>query len=519
MERSISSLVAVLVVFLAACTPSTQTSGGSVPVRPQIEQRATLGYSQILDSLDPHALAVNARRYEIFDTLILRDDQGAFGPAIATAWSLVNPTTWQFTLRTDVPFHDGTMLTADDVKYSFERVLDPANKLGYSTRISTVAGVDIVDRATVHLRTKAPDPILLGRMVQIAIVPKLYAEQVGLVEFSDKPVGSGPFKVKDWSRENALTLVAHDGNPFRKATLRELTIRRVSEPAGRIAGLQSGEADYIDAVPIDSGQRLTSAGFGLRTNIAGSSLGFFMGTMYGDRPMDAPTVDKRVRQALNYAVDKESIARQFFGGLVEPEGQVAQQITFGYNPAVRAYPYDPKKAKELLVAAGYANGFKLRAEAPAYVAEFQPIGLLIQQNFRDIGIDLDIQLHPDVTTQADKVFGRFLRPPLLGIRLTNAPLFDASVPLNYFRSDYDGGPRMFSNPEFDRLYRAQLTELESAKRLKDLQQAMVLLHEDPPFLWLVPTVAISAFNPKTIAVDRKWLDADTRIDQAFQRVG
>src|SRR5262249_40916146 len=138
---------------------------------------------------------------------------------------------------------------------------------------------------------------------------------------------------------------------------------------------------------------------------AGKSQGVVM-----DSVQDSPAKDTRVRQALNYAIDKDTLVKTVYHGLTKPEqGQVIQADTFGFNPDLKPYPYDPAKAKQLLAAAGYPNGFKARADLWLYTPEIQPTFLFVQQQFKDIGVDLELNVFNDAAKQLDYFYGRTQR--------------------------------------------------------------------------------------------------------------
>jgi peptide/nickel transport system substrate-binding protein len=320
---------------------------------------------------------------------------------------------------------------------------------------------------------------------------------VGSTEFGVKPIGSGPFKLKEWVPGDHITLEAFDEHPFRKPILREVTIRQIPDNSARLAGLRTGTLDIINGVPLDQSDQLKADGFDLAVLTAGSTLGYVMDTVMNDQPTTAPTIDKRVRQAINYAVDKDAIAKQIYKGLTVPSGQPLQAATFGYNPNVKPYDYDPAKAKALLAEAGYSNGLKLTLETHVATPEAQPVALLIQQNLKDVGIDLNVQLLTDLAVWRDKLYDPTKqRAPLFFSSFSNSPAMDADLSLTWFWSK--NPTRNYNDPEFDRLYEASRTEMDPAKRLDLLQQATARLHEEAPYLWIVESPVVVAFAPKKI---------------------
>lgn len=516
MGRCLATVMTLVGLIGVACAPTTPVAPGSgVSDRTApIEQVAVVATSTLSGPLDPNAnLPVN-RLYDMFDNVVMLDVKtGEPLPAIATAWKVLNPTTWQLTIRSDLTFHDGTKLTARDVKFTFDRSLDPSLRLALGTRLTTVDRVEVIDDATVNVITKAPDPILLRRLTTMSVVPESYVTRVGNEQFALNPIGTGPFKFKEFVPNDRLVLTGYADHAFRKPKLRELIIRAIPEASARVNGLLTGEVHLAYFIPIDQHDRLRDRGMAAQVSNFGTSIGFWMDTVSGDRPVESPLADKRVRQAINYAVDKESIAKQIFRGLTQPEAQLAQPVTFGYDPSLKPYPYDPTKARSLLAEAGYANGFKIKAETTVAIAEFVPIGLLIQQNLRDVGIDLDFVPMTDQAAWTDKVYGRQPRADLFGIPLQNSPAMDLDFSIGWFWSKQPPATRHYNNPEFDRYYEPSRTEMDPEKRRQLLQKASAVLLEDPAWLFLVPSATVRGYDPKKIDLGTLGGDGGIRFDQ------
>jgi peptide/nickel transport system substrate-binding protein len=175
---------------------------------------------------------------------------------------------------------------------------------------------------------------------------------------------------------------------------------------------------------------------------------------------------------------------------------LAQEVTFGYNPNVKPYPYDPAKAKQLLAEAGYASGFKTKMETATVLAEIQPMALLVQQNLKDVGIEVEIATL-ETAVWRDKFYNLQPRAPIYFIPLNNSPFWDADASLNWFWSKNTSN-RHYNNPAFDAAYEASRVEIDVNKRRDALQRAIAVMSEDPPFLWMVSSAGASAFNPKKL---------------------
>jgi peptide/nickel transport system substrate-binding protein len=201
-----------------------------------------------------------------------------------------------------------------------------------------------------------------------------------------------------------------------------------------------------------------------------------------------------VRQAINYAIDKETIVQTLFGGLTEVSpGQHFQPFTFGYNPDVEAYPYDPDKARELLAEAGYPDGFTLNFETTDGRAPLdKAVAEIAAAYLADVGITAEIEL-----IDTEEYLARFhdptLRSPLRQGFWAYVPLLDADLVLTWFQCDQ---PREWHcDPEYDEAYQASVTELDPAKRLALLQEAIKLVHDNPPDVYLFAFPDIFGLSP------------------------
>ncbi|MFN8533076.1 MAG: ABC transporter substrate-binding protein [Dehalococcoidia bacterium] len=505
MIRLFSRLVVLLTVVGMACAPSAP--GGSVPVpeaKPAVPQRFVWGSASFVPTLHPFiSIQGSQRRFDIYDTVLAQNADGSVGPAVATSWRTVDPLTWEFKIRQDLRFHDGVAMTAEDVKFSIERANDPAKKYAISGRLGTFGQTTIVDPTTVRVGTKTPDPLFPKRIMLISILPKAYLERVGDDGFQNAPIGTGPFRVAEWKEQGHLTVVAMPEHPYRKATLTQATIRFIPEPSARQAGLRTGDLDYADAIPLEQGPAFQSAGFKLLAYDSGSSAGYTMDTVILDQPTPLPTRDKRVRQAINYAVDKDSIAKNIYRGYTKPEQcQLVQPETFGFNPRLKPYPYDPAKAKQLLAAAGYPNGFKLELRGQRTSAEAEPLALFVQSQLKDVGIEVEYQVI-DPSTYRDLFYGDRTRPGLFVHGLTNRPAFDADFALTWFSGTNVGGTRHYDNAEFDRAYLASQQEMNEARRLELLQKALEIFCEDPPYLFLVQLASMAVHQASVDGIERR----------------
>lgn len=302
--------------------------------------------------------------WQVYDTLYGFDAAGNLMPRMASAVAVsVDGLDYAFTLRRGIVFHNGDALTVDDVKYSMERILDPTVK---STRrvyfAPVVKSVDASgDVVTIHL--SRPDGAFLNKVAGfLFVVPRAYTTRLGTPEaFAAAPVGSGPFKVKEFKVGQFLELERHDrywGNQIgEKPGLRDILLRFVPEPSARVNALLSGEVDLAVVVPLQDTVRLQSdPGLDVVINPNGGPLHIRLYSNVQGQPL----AKREVRQALIAAIDAEAIVK----GVLHGQGSRMGSFISKYYPYggddLPPVPYDPAKAKALLARAGYPNGFDLR---------------------------------------------------------------------------------------------------------------------------------------------------------------
>lgn len=357
--------------------------GAAVQAEAQAKDTLVVALVSHPPTLDPHmhfervGILVNIN---MFDSLLHKTAKLAYEPSLATSWKALSDTVWEFKLRHGVKFHNGETMTAEDVKYSFERVLDPKKKSPQYGNVRAIKEVRITAPDTIQLVTDKPFPLLLERLVFFPIVPKKHVEKVGDQAFGESaPVGTGPWKFVEWKRDQYIRLEAFDGHWRGKPPFKVLVFRAIPEVATQIAELKTGGVDIIRNVSADLVPDLKAHP---QTYVTAAPI---LRVHYVAFDMRQPPFDKKaVRQAANYAIDRQAIIQKMMAGLGQQVATVVQPAAFGYDPEVKPYPYDPKKAKELLAQAGYPNGVDITLHS-AFV-EFRPVFEAICQMLTDVGI-------------------------------------------------------------------------------------------------------------------------------------
>ncbi|MDR5836022.1 ABC transporter substrate-binding protein [Caballeronia sp. LZ034LL] len=313
-------------------------------------------------NLDPQvAPSVDSAKFawNVFDTLYGFDRTGQLVPRLATAYKQSDDgLTWTFTLRSGVTFQNGDPFTAKDVKYSLERVLDPATR---STRrpyfINTVESVSAPDDRTVVFRLARRDGAFLNKIAgYLYIVPQKYTQSLPNPEaFALAPVGTGPYRVASRTVGQSLVLQRYDGFWGARPAIATIRYRFIGEPASRVNAVVNGEADVAAEVSANDAERLRADNQVSVISVPGGSP--LHVRIYSNDPK-TPLSKRDVRLALNYAIDRDAIIKSVFRGAAAPlASTIPSSYPYGSNPDLKPFPYDPAKARQLLAQAGYPKGF------------------------------------------------------------------------------------------------------------------------------------------------------------------
>jgi peptide/nickel transport system substrate-binding protein len=374
-----------------------------VPVAAQTANTLVIDTTTEAESLDP-ALVTQASGASIissiFDNLIERDYTGALVPMLAESWSFPDPTTVEFKLRQGVTFQNGEPFNAAAVKYSIDRMLDPSlNSPQAGGWPRTWVGSEIVDDYTIRFHFSAPEATIFDALAQdAAIVPPNYYSSNSEDYLAQHPVGTGPFKFVEAVQDDHTTLAANPtywGANTYKGSPRVQTVifRPVPDAGTRMADLLNGTADMIlDVSPDDLDTLHARAGDGYQV-VTGNAAKLQFIEFMPRQPTD-PLADRRVRQALNLAVDVNAIVTNLLHGLGDRQSSPIMEGALGYDPTLAAYAYNPTFARQLLASAGYPNGFNATmdlassdnpAEALAVIGQLQQVGVNVTPRTLELG--------------------------------------------------------------------------------------------------------------------------------------
>lgn len=301
--------------------------------------------------------------HHVWDTLVYRDpDTFQLKPLLATSWRNIDDTSIDFELRPNVRFHDGSRFGADDVLYTVDLVTR-GNNLAVPSNYSFLAGAEKLDETRVRLKLRRVFPAALEYLAMVLpIYPREYRERVGPAQFSQTPVGTGPYRASRGDGTVGIDLERNEDyfdGPKGKPAIRRIAIYEVGDAASELAWLLNGQADWIWNFSADQLQMLATVPVLQVMTSESMRVGFVNMDAAGRTGADNPFTEQKVRQAVVHAVDRQAIARQFMPGGSRVLDAPCYPTQFGCDQAVaKRYDYDPAKARALLAEAGYKEGFE-----------------------------------------------------------------------------------------------------------------------------------------------------------------
>jgi peptide/nickel transport system substrate-binding protein len=411
--------------------------------------------------------------------------------------------TYTFKLRQGVTFHDGTPFNADAVKMTYQRLYDKTfahydatNTSGFF--LAGMKSVDAPDESTVKFTLGAPNAAFmeLSNIYAGRILSPKAIQGVPATQWAETDNGSGPFTLTSWEKGVKVELARNDNYWGTKPGLKTLIFRPIPEPTARVAALLNGEVDMIVVVPPDSISQIKADS--TLTYQQGPSLHYwFIQLNTKAKPFD----DVRVRQAVNYAVDKDGLANNILQGSAVPATQPMPAANWSYNPDIKGYPYDPAKAKKLLTDAGYGDGFKTKMIIPqSGSGMIIPVQMneYIQGNLRDVGITVDIQSYEWVSYLG--VWAKGLTPEI-GVAnqsvMASEPYFVNFLFSSAFVPEKGGfNIGYYSNPAVDKLLTDALATSDREARKQLYWQAWEKITDDAPWIFVVNDLQPMAFKTK-----------------------
>jgi len=436
-------------------------------------------------------------------------DSLGFLPELAIRWEKTAPDTLRVHLRRGVRFTNGEEFNAHSARYSLEQMLQ-ARALAFF--VSALRGVEVVDLYTVDVKAKGPtsERLMLTALAMGSFqYPPVYTEQVGLLRgFCQRPVSTGPFKLIEWVKDDRVVFEANPDYWGGAPRIRRLIIRPIPEGAARVAALQAGDIDIATLLPLDAYERVAGDPSLTAYSIRGMRV---FGLMLAQK-WEGPLRDRKVRQALQYAIDTNALIRSLLKGRARRlEGQPLTPEYFGYQHDLKATPYDPERAKKLLAEAGYPAGFQVTFKYPhgrypqdkelseAIAAQLLKVGIRTQQVVMEPG---EFLTQLSQLGLRDMFFFGTLPPPDAHFMLTQY--------VCNFRYAY------WCRPDFDQLMAKAGATADDRERLRLYREMLLLMQDDPPHVPLFAQSDLYA-TAKNVAGWRPYKDQSLYLAKAYKR--
>ena len=494
-------------------------------------QTLTIGVRGGPDSIDPHFTATGSHAESlkhVFDTLVWSGDGLELEPRLAESWKAINDNTWEFKLRRGVKFHDGSDFTAQDVKFSIERIPTVSGPNPTTIYVRRVKEAKVIDPYTLHVVTDGAAPTLPNDFIRLFIVSSkaaagLTKENANEAFNSGKAaIGTGPYKYVSWQPKGDLVLVRNDAFWGPKEPWARHVRKEIANDAARVAQLKAGQLDLITRVP-DTDVAALKRDPKLTVETIDTVYVFNVEMDMRDKANNVtakdgsplaknPFQDLKVREAIDLAIDRKALAEVAMEGMGKPVNQMVTPSIFGFNKALGERKYDPAAARKLLAEAGYPNGFKLQF---SFTQDRLPgdrqVGTSIAQMLAAIGIDAQANAQPAAVFFPARTRGDYSMSMSGWGTLTG----EAHYTLSSLAHSNDKDRKMgafnvlgYKNPVMDKLLQDAAVEMDLAKRRKFLEDANALVEKDRQRLPIVAVGSAWAMQKDKVTIKPR-VDEDT----------
>ena len=447
---------------------------------------------------NPSAAIKRVVHYNLLEGLLKVDRNGRVVPALAKSYSISKDgKEYTFVLHSGIKFHDGSPCTAEDVKFSLERLLDPKTAAPYRMYYESIESIQAVDPTTVKFKMKKVDSNFLFNMARgdAVIVSKQSVDRL-----KSAPVGTGPFKFAEWKRGDSVTMIKYP-EYYRKGIpyLDKVTFRFISDPSAQLAALRAGDVDVIayDLAPENAPALEKDARF--KVLKGNTTTDVIMAMNHSRKPFNDP----KVRQAITLAIDRKAVIQGAVAGYGTPIGSHMDPTNPYYVDVSRLYPYNPEKARQLLAEAGYPTGFGAVLKLPEPYAYARRSGEVIADQLSKVGIKLIIEVIP-MGQWVDRVFKNAEYDLTV---MGHAEPFDIEI---YGRSNYYF---RYNNPKFQELLKKAEAEMNEPARKKIYEQAQRTLADEFVNVYLFINPALPAMKKEVM---NWWKDYPTIVVDASE---
>lgn len=482
------TLIMSIILILSACTTTKPSEGQkSNESEPKI---LTISVGPDLMTWDIHnhmTTTTETIHVHVFDYLFMRDAKGEIQPHLAKSYKQIDPLTIEIELNEGIKFHNGDELTAEDVKFTFDRVISDETLRSYND-YKTIKEVKVISPTVVQFVTNEPDPMFLSRISRQAsgILPKKYIEEVGMEEFLKKPVGSGPYTFKEWKKDDRVVLVKNE-NYFKEVANEwdEIVFKAIPEDSTRVAELLTKSVDIISNVSPNDWKRIEDNEYTKVINgISNRTYMLFLRTQ-----KEWPTHDVRVRQAIDYAIDKQAIVDSVLNGGATVSLTRVNKGNLGVDESLIGQShYDPEKAKQLLKEAGFEKGLEIELSGPTgrYLKDREVLQLVAGM-LEEVGIKTNMNLlkwgpFVELREQQKHKDGYLIA---LG-----SSFFDAGQSLDYYGTERSESINGYSNEKIDQLLTEAAESMDENKRIENYKEIQKMVIDEVP---LIPLFQVDQF--------------------------
>lgn len=511
----ICSIFAIL--SMSGCATSEPTKpkdneATETPASAAEDRTLTIGLSIDMSSFDIHdhnSTSTEAIHANMFNYLIKKDPEGNFESDLAETYENTSDYVWEFKLKEGVTFHNGDPLTAEDVKFTLERVANDESLIENS-HYKQIKEVEVIDDLHFNIITHDLEPILLNRLSRIGsgILPKDYIEEHGWDHFYENPIGSGPFQFIEWSKDSEIVFEAYDDYFEGKSEdWDKLVFRVIPEDTTRVGELLTGGIDLAMNIPSQEWERINN---NEGTSVA-STRSQRVAMLFLRMEDEYATSDARVREAIDLAIDNKALTEFVLGGGAVPvRTRVTPGNTGAHEGLYDTFLYDPDRAEELLKEAGYENGVDITFHAGIRYTKDRDLMEMIAGMLTDVGFNVNLDLLEwsnfvelrNGVTYEDMYF----------IAFGNSQ-FDASLALDQLRTERAMELQGYSNPEVDELMDKANVNMDPEERTEQYKQVQEMIAEERPFIYLYNEMSNYGVSDRidfTPRLDEMWYAIDIK---------
>ncbi len=439
-----------------------------------------LGITPAAAHLDPRivlGMPNYSHVWHVYESLVWRDEKMETIPWLAEKYEQVDPKTMKLTLRKGVKFHNGEEFNGETVKWTLDNIRAPESKSLWKSMIAPIAEVKILDSHTVNLINSEPNRALLRNLAVIPMMSPKAVQEMG-DKIATQPVGTGPYRHVDYVPGSHTTIEASPDYWGKKGLTKTLKWRFIVEDGTRIASLEAGETVFANNIPPDQVDRVKKIA---NADVVQSTTARIV--YCGIRCDRKPWSDVRLRQAMNYAINKDAIVKDIMRGFGQVANSPLAPMIFASSTELKPWPYDPNKAKALLKEAGYGGEpLNFGIANGRYIADKQ-IGEAITGYLQEVGIKVQPDA-PEFGTMIAEVFKNDKTKYDMHMLAWGVINMEPDYQLKeHFHSRYSLRTG-YKNPQVDELLDNARTSMEDAKARDFYFKAQKLIWDDSPWLWI-----------------------------------